>query len=150
LALGPASPVTTDAAAQFGAVVDDAQPSYARGQTVEVSFVGGYPGNDLKRMSSYLFVERQQGDGWVTVATDKDPELMFIWDGRTHLVSTLGHYIANSENRAVWTIPRDAPAGRYRIRHEGVSRASADSAPVPYTGISATFELGGAPAQCAQ
>lgn len=150
LALGPPSPITTDAAAEFGAVVDDAQPSYARGQTVEVSFVGGYPGNDLKRMSSYLFVERRQGDGWVTVATDKDPELMFIWDGSTNLVSTLGHYVARSENRAVWTIPRNAPAGVYRIRHEGVSRASADAAPVPYSGVSSTFELSGEMARCAQ
>lgn len=150
LALGPPSPITTDAAAEFGAVVDDVQPSYARGQTVEVSFVGGYPGNDLKRMSSYLFVERRQGDGWVTVATDKDPELLFIWDGSTNAVGTLGHFVANSENRAVWTIPRNAPSGVYRIRHEGVSRASADAAPVPYSGVSSTFELSGEMARCAQ
>ena len=150
LALGPASPITIDAAAEFGTVVEDAKAQYARGQTVEVSFVGGYPGNDLKRMSSYLFVERRQGDAWITVATDKDPELMFIWDGSTNVVSTLGHYVARSENRAVWTIPRNAAAGVYRIRHEGVSRASTDAAPVPYSGVSSVFELTGEAAQCAE
>ena len=42
--------------------------------TVDVSWVAGYPGNDLKTMSSYLYVERQDAAGtWRVVTTDKDP-----------------------------------------------------------------------------
>lgn len=152
LPLGADSPVTTDLDADFGAVQVDARPSYQRGETVEVSFVAGYPGNDLKRMSSYLYVERQiDGDRWDVLFTDKDPELLFIWDWQPLLsaVGAVSHVVESSTARAVWTIPADVPAGRYRIRHAGVSRGSASTAPLPYEGVTAPFEIAGAAAACA-
>jgi neutral ceramidase len=149
LALGPDSPITIDMDAEFGAIERDAEPIYKQGDTVDVSWVGGYPANDLKRMSSYLYVERENADGsWSVIATDKDPEVMFIWNGQTNVVSTLVHVATSSENEAVWTIPLDTPAGTYRIRHEGVSRASTDAEPEPYTGVTSTFKIEGVAAAC--
>ena len=147
--LGDASPVTIDLEADFGTIITDAADSYVRGDSVEVSFVGGYPGNDLKRMSSYVYVEHQTASGdWEVIATDKDPELLFIWNGTTNVVSTLLHTAMDSENIAVWSIPLDAPAGNYRIRHDGVFRLAQADDPTPYTGVTKTFTISGAPADC--
>ncbi|NGY03731.1 neutral/alkaline non-lysosomal ceramidase N-terminal domain-containing protein [Solimonas terrae] len=149
LALGDPSPITIDGNAAFGSVVSDAQASYTQGDTVDVSFVAGYPGNDLKTMSSYLYVERQNArGGWDVVATDKDPELLFVWHGKPNLVSTLLHVSSSSTAEAIWKIPANTPSGSYRIRHDGVSRSSANAAPTPYEGISRPFTIDGVPAPC--
>lgn len=149
--LGAASPITTDRPAEFGAVLRDARPTYQRGETVDVSFVAGYPGNDLKPMSSYLYVEHETAPGqWRTLYTDKDPELLFVWnwDPPVSAVGGVSHVVDSSSAQALWTIPLDAQAGRYRIRHAGVSRTAADQPPEPYEGISGIFELSGPAAAC--
>ncbi|WP_028008508.1 neutral/alkaline non-lysosomal ceramidase N-terminal domain-containing protein [Solimonas flava] len=149
LAPGDASPVTIDTNAEFGKIASDAQASYAQGDTVDVSFVAGYPGNDLRTMASYLYVERQDAaGGWTVVATDKDPELSFVWHGKPDPVSRLLHVSAGSTAEAIWRVPANTAAGTYRIRHVGVSRASADAAPVPYEGVSRSFAIEGTPARC--
>ncbi|MFA5939698.1 MAG: neutral/alkaline non-lysosomal ceramidase N-terminal domain-containing protein [Sinimarinibacterium sp.] len=149
VALGDPSPVTTDQPAEFGRVLADAQPAYNRGDTVDVSWVAGYPGNDLKTMSSYLYVERQDSAGaWRVVATDKDPELLFIWNWASDPVGIETHVVDSSTAQAVWTIPNNAAGGVYRIRHEGVSRTSADAAPEPYTGVTTAFRIEGDPEAC--
>jgi neutral ceramidase len=146
---GPAVPVTVDAPADFGSIVTDALARYTQGDTVDVSFVAGYPGNDLKTMSSYLYAERQNAQGgWDVVATDKNPELLFIWNSSPNLVSTELGLPMSSTAEAMWKIPLNTPAGTYRIRHEGVSRTSSSAAPVPYEGISSTFKITGTPAAC--
>lgn len=152
LPLGPPSPITIDRPAEFGAVLRDVRAGYQRGETVDVSFVAGYPGNDLKLMSSYLYVEHEGSPGqWRTLVTDKDPELLFVWNWKPPVsaASALTHVVDSSSAQALWTIPLDAPPGRYRIRHAGVSRAATDQPPVPYEGISAVFEIKGAAAECA-
>jgi neutral ceramidase len=149
LSVGDPSPVTVDMAAAFGKVLSDAKPQYAQGETVDVSFVAGYPGNDLKTMASYLYVERSNAQGgWDPVATDKDPELLFLWNWTPSLPLTEAHMVDSSSAEAVWTIPRNTPAGTYRIRHEGVSRASTSQPPTPYEGLSSPFQVSGAPADC--
>lgn len=147
--LGPASPIIVDSNANFGAVVTDAQSSYTQGDTVDVSWVSGYPSNDLKTMSSYLYVERQNAQGgWDVVATDRDPELLFIWNSSATFISEETKTSGPSTAEAVWEIPANTANGTYRIRHEGVYRLSASAAPVPYTGVTSVFQVTGVPAAC--
>jgi neutral ceramidase len=148
LARGDPSPITTDAPANFGAIVTDAHAQYAQGETVDVTFTAGYPGNDLKTMSSYLYVERKDGDAWSVVATDKDPELLFLWNWTPTPVTVMAHVVDSSTAQAVWTIPLNTPNGTYRIRHTGVSRASTSAPPTPYEGVSSEFVIAGTPAEC--
>ena len=146
---GPASPVTVDAPGSFGNVVTDAAKSYTHGDTVDVSFVAGYPGNDLKTMSSYLYIERQNAQGgWDVVGSDGRPDLNFVWHSSSSLLNTeLGHSGASTA-QALWKISLDTPAGTYRIRHDGVSRLSAGKPALPYQGISSAFQVSGTPTDC--
>ncbi len=147
--LGPDAPVTVDAPASFGKIVSDAAKSYAQGDTVDVSFVAGYPGNDRKTMSSYLYVERQNAQGgWDMVTSDGRPELNFIWNSSSSLLGTELNQAGPSTAEALWKIPLDTPAGTYRIRHEGVSRLSASKPAQSYEGISSLFQVSGTAADC--
>jgi neutral ceramidase len=149
LTTGPASPITTDSQAEFGTIIIDALPSYAQGQTVDVSFVSGYPGNDLKLMGSYVFAEKQNAQGgWDVVAVDRDAELSFVWNVNSNLFDTALHRSGASTAQALWKIPANAQPGTYRIRHDGVYRLTADAAPLPYQGISSSFQIAGMPAAC--
>jgi neutral ceramidase len=149
LPTGPASPVTVDPQAGFGQITQDAKAAYTQGDTVDVSWVSGYPGNDLKTMGSYLYAERQNAQGgWDIVAVDRDPELTFVWHSNANLISTELAMAGPSTVEALWQIPRNTPAGVYRIRHEGVSRTSAGAAPQPYEGISSPFRVDGTPGDC--
>ena len=149
IAVGVDAPVTVDPPSNFGALVTDAQASYAQGALVDVSWVSGYPGNDLKTMASYLYAERKAADGsWQVVATDRDPELRFVWHSEPNLVYTELNMAGPSTAQALWRIPLNAPAGVYRLRHEGVSRLSASEPPAPYEGSSREFSVEGSPALC--
>lgn len=148
-ALGPPSPITTDPQSNFGAVVTDAKASYTQGQTVDVVFTSGYPGNDLKTMDSYAFAERRNAaGGWDVVAVDRDPELTYLWNSSPNVAYTEANMAGPSTSEILWQIPADAPAGLYRIRHEGVYRLKASDAPTPYEGISRTFGVTGQAAAC--
>ncbi|MFC5695465.1 neutral/alkaline non-lysosomal ceramidase N-terminal domain-containing protein [Pseudomonas sp. GCM10022186] len=146
---GATAPITVDFPANFGALLNDALPLYTQGNVVDVSWQGGYPGNDPKTMSSYLYVERQNSSGgWDVVATDKDAELVFLWTWSQSPALTLIHAVDSSMAIAQWTIPKNTPPGKYRIRHEGVSRISVHSQPTPYTGVSRVFQVSGIAAAC--
>lgn len=147
--LGPDAPVTVDAPASFGKVVTDAAKNYTQGDTVDVSFVAGYPGNDLKTMSSYLYIERQNAQGgWDVVGRDGQPELNFVWNASSSLLTTELNRAGPSTAEALWKIPLDTPPGTYRIRHDGVSRLSASQPAQPYEGISSPFQVSGNAAAC--
>lgn len=111
----------------FGWVSEQPQLQYKLSQepVVRVSFVAGHPLRDLKRGSSYLYIEKQAGRNWIRVATDHDWETRYHYDD-----SGLTHYAI-----VEWRPPADAEPGQYRIRHDGASRTGA------YRGISRPFEL---------
>src|SRR3546814_9515843 len=59
IAIGVDAPVSLDPPSNFGSIVTDALARYTQGDQVDVNVVSGYPGNDLKTMSSYVYAERQ-------------------------------------------------------------------------------------------
>lgn len=134
----------------FGAVVTDAAEAYTQGDTVRVKFGSGHPRNDLKIQSSFVFVERQNADGgWDLVATDRDPELLYVWKPLLPNPAPIGLPPLSSTSEAVWNIPRSMPAGTYRIRHEGSARPLSLLMPaMAYQGESRAFAVKGVSARC--
>lgn len=134
----------------FGDVVTDAPATAAPGDTVRAEFQAGHPRNDLRTQASYVYAERQAADGsWVVVASDRDPELLYVWKPlQAQPIPVDAPLTGPSTAEAVWTIPRNTPPGSYRLRHEGASQMSATSPVAPYNGISSPFTIAGPVAIC--
>lgn len=116
---------------RFGDVLDAPRAHYQPGATVQVSFVGAYPNNDLHHGDSYLRVERDTGDGWRTVADDGDWSTTFRWRRTGRRGSTI---------TVTWAVPEDATTGRYRVRYHGDARAS-DGRIRAFTGVTEPFDI---------
>jgi neutral ceramidase len=133
----------------FGDVVADVPASAAPGDTVTAEFQAGHPRNDLRTQSSYVFAERQNADGsWSVVATDRGAELRFVWKPLLPQELPIDTITGSSTAQAVWTLPRDTPAGNYRLRHVGAAQTSPLVPAQPYEGISSTFTVAGPAAAC--
>lgn len=118
----------------FGAVHKQPDASYARGQTVQVVFWGGHPSNGLWIQDTFLKVQRRDGNDWVTVANDWDPQTKFKWQ-RWGLLTPL------SESTVEWTIPASAEAGTYRVLHQGLAKRLFRDSLEPYTGTTRSFQV---------
>ena len=90
---------------RFGEILKGPEPRYARGDVVVARFWGGHPNNNFRIQDSYLRVERLEGDRFVTVARDWDPETTFRWARRG---------LACSIITISWDTQNAAP-GTYRI-----------------------------------
>ena len=44
-----------------------------------MSFWAGHPKNDYRIQSTFLNVQRREGDEWLDVSSDHSPETRFIW-----------------------------------------------------------------------
>ncbi|MES2684755.1 MAG: neutral/alkaline non-lysosomal ceramidase N-terminal domain-containing protein [Pseudomonadota bacterium] len=134
----------------FGDVVTDVPATAKPGDIVRAEFQAGHPRNDLRTQASYVYAERQQADGsWKVVAEDRDPELLYVWKPlQAQPIPVDAAATGPSTAEAVWTIPKNTPAGTYRLRHEGASRMSEAAAAVPYKGISSPFTIAGPVAEC--
>lgn len=146
----PYVPSDLPGAAAFGAVVTDVPASAAPGDTVRAEFQAGHPRNDLRTQASYVYAERQAVDGsWVEVASDRDPELIYVWKPSVPSPVAIDLPVTGSSTaEAVWTIPRNTPPGSYRLRHEGASRSSIATPAAPYNGISSVFTIAGPVSEC--
>ena len=142
-------PSDVPGAGGFGALVTDVPASAAPGDTVRAEFEAGHPRNDLKLQSSYVYAERQKADGrWEVVATDRDPELLFVWKPAAPSPVPLDPpFIGPSTAEAVWTIPRNTPAGTYRLRHEGAAQTMV-APKVSYSGVSSPFTVAAPASNC--
>ncbi|WP_395837704.1 neutral/alkaline ceramidase [Archangium violaceum] len=120
----------------FGDVLVDANDSYARGETVRVTFLGGHPKNEPHIQGTYLRVQRRAGLLWEDVAYDWDWETKYTWR-RGYCLPTL----ACSHVTIEWTIPPDAQPGTYRIVHEGDWKSGWDGRVRPYRGTSRGFTV---------
>ncbi|HEX4872573.1 MAG TPA: neutral/alkaline non-lysosomal ceramidase N-terminal domain-containing protein [Nevskiaceae bacterium] len=148
IARAPYVPADDPGSEGFGGRIEDVAASAARGETVRARFRAGHPRNDRRTQQSYAYVERETASGWVVVAEDRDPELVYRWTPQ-EVPPVPAETPAGASTASVeWTIPADAPAGRYRLRHVGSARRSPAAALEPYEGLSSVFEIGGTPAPC--
>lgn len=140
----------------FGDVLADANAGYSAGETVTVRFAGAHPRNDTldKLNDSYVYAEREVADGqWQIVARDRDPELLFYWHPQPEspVLGQTQPYRA-SEIEAIWHLPRNLPAGRYRIRYQGTAVSSLDQPDAgtrtEFEGVSTAFVVDGPTADC--
>lgn|GEM_PF-5054039 len=94
-------------------------------------FTGAYPNNDLRRGDSQLRLQRETDDRWITVADNGDWSTMFRWRrSRRHEFPVT----------VTWAVPRDALAGRYRLRNDGNARG-ADGQVVAFCGTTEPSEI---------
>jgi neutral ceramidase len=120
----------------FGSVYRNPASSYRVGQTPRATFWGAHPKNDPRIQGTFLAVERRSGASWVTVARDGDWETRYHWQ-RNNCFPTF----ACSHVTVEWTIPLDAPAGTYRLRHFGNWKSGWDGLIRAYSGTSREFTV---------
>lgn len=129
----------------FGDVLEDVDTSYQAGETARAVFQASSPNSDPKTGGSFLYVEQQQADdSWQAIASDADPETSFVWHSDSpepQFTITL-----SSTAEVLWRIPRNTPAGNYRLRFDGV--ANLLSGLTPYQGYSSEFSVSGPIAEC--
>ncbi len=136
----------------FGTLVTDVPATAAPGETVTAAFQAGHPRNDLRTQQSYVYAERQKADGeWEVVAQDRDPELLFLWKPAVPQVLPIDLPVVgsglSSTAEAIWSIPKNTPAGTYRLRMEG----SAQTLVLPkasYSGVSSPFTVSAPVSDC--
>ncbi|MCP4157970.1 MAG: neutral/alkaline ceramidase [bacterium] len=94
----------------FGEFDEPPESSYVVGDTVSVSFVAGYPNNNLKTGGSYFKIRKKLPNGfWQTMFTDDDIETRMFWmmRGKASMI------------RIMWQIPGDVEPGTYQILYAG-------------------------------
>ncbi len=114
----------------FGDVHKNTSSHYTKGSTAKVVFWGAHPNNDLKTNSTYLTVERWNGNSWQAVYYDRDPITKLTWDRNG---------VANSHITVEWCIPANEASGYYRIRHFGKWKNGFTGKLKNYTGTSRSF-----------
>lgn len=101
------------------------------GVNVSAEFVGAHPNNNLKHGSSYLEVQRWDGQRWVYVTGDNDPLTRFEWKRRL---------VAQSRVTISWQVPADAEPGRYRLVYNGDAKDGLGRI-TPFSGVSSEFQV---------
>lgn len=117
---------------KFGDIITDVNSSYKPGDTVQCSWWGANPRNDLFTEKSFLYIDRLINQNWIPFLTDSDLETRFLWRRRS---------IDQSIITVQWDIPITQTTGQtlYRIRHVGVKDNIFGRK--TYTGLSKTFSI---------
>lgn len=115
---------------KFGDVIEAPRPKYARGEFVVAKFWGGHPNNNYRIQDTFVTVEKLDGDRFVPVARDWDPEATFRWQ-RARLRCSIV--------TITWDT-RHASPGTYRIVHTG-DRKSVSGKIYPYRGVTEAFAV---------
>ncbi|MEU4311056.1 neutral/alkaline non-lysosomal ceramidase N-terminal domain-containing protein [Nocardia sp. NPDC024068] len=106
----------------FGDVLTEPASEYRAGERVEVEFAGAHPNHDLHRGSTYLMVQRRDGERWRTIADDSDWTTTFSWAPGPG---------SSSRITIAWHSPADATPGHYRIRYFGDAlKTGSDRVPI--------------------
>lgn len=120
---------------QFGAVIDDAQASYHRGDVVQASFWGADPRveDDANlQLPGYMEVQHNNGGVWQTVLHDWDWDTVFHWQrvGVSYSKVILGWHIAN-----------DIQPGQYRLVYHAMYKNGWNGKHHLIRGVSSVFEV---------
>lgn len=147
---------------RFGDVVEDVQPRYPSGSIARAKFIAANPRNNLRLEGTYAAVEKlsfpptltpslsnadakNNGeeelkhrtttiDGWETILTDFDWDLVYHW---RRVSSVLG----TSEVTIEWEIPREGvEKGTYRLHYYGDAKSIGGEI-TPFEGVSGKFEV---------
>ena len=132
----------TPVGTKFGEVVNgqDVAASYTVGSTVKATFHGANPRNDQRVQGTYLSVDHQVNNEWVSVAVDGDWSTKFEWLGGKEDPLDIG---ISGQSRATlsWTIPSDADtSGAYRICYLGNNKDMRGNIH-SFTGCSSEFRI---------
>ncbi len=121
-------------AGPYGRVVAEPRARYRPGERVEAAFVAAHLANDLRRGGTFLEVQREDDDGWRTVADDGDWATTLRWQ-------RVGRH--GSRVTVTWDVPADARPGRHRVLVHGTAR-DRGGARTTFTGVTRGFavELG--------
>lgn len=115
----------------FGDVLTEPAAAYRAGERVSVEFAGAHPNHDLHRGSTYLMVQRRDGERWRTIAGDGDWTTTFSWSRGP---------ASSSRVTIGWHSPTEATPGSYRIRYFG-DAVQLSGARVPISGTSPEFRI---------
>jgi len=122
----------------FGDVLEDVPGRVRLGQSVEATFAGANPRNDLRLENTYAAIEVQTEDGrWVIIRDDSDWDLIFNWKRTSSVLGT-------SQVTIQWNIPDDGSVetGRmHRIRYYGASKTLVSGGINQFEGTSGSFGL---------
>lgn len=117
----------------FGDVLTQPEESYTPGEQASAVFAGAHPNNDLQHGSTYLEIQRQDGDRWTRVHDDADWSTKFRWKRQG---------VSASHVTLTWDIPEKTEPGAYRIVYNSHSRSLSGKIS-PITGTSNTFTVNG-------
>ncbi|ROT41198.1 Neutral/alkaline nonlysosomal ceramidase [Sodiomyces alkalinus F11] len=105
----------------FGDVQEDAGAVYRHGDTIQATFVGANPRNNLRQEGTFTAVERlvsapeEETEEWQVVRDDTDWSLVFRW-------RRLSEVLGTSEVEITWETGSEVDAvepGVYRLRYFG-------------------------------
>ena len=116
----------------FGDVLSDVNAVYHSGNTVQATFVGANPRNDLRLEDTYVAVEQYVNHVWTRVRDDSDWDLIFHWKRSNTVLGT-------SEAQVEWELGENVRGGKYRIRYWGASKTPVTGSIVQFEGTSGTF-----------
>lgn len=157
---GPSPPINTNRSLSFIApVVYDGHPigqsfghvisnpgngPFGPGDTVNTTFVGADPRNNLHLESTYAAVERKNSasGSWEVVRNDRDWNLLFHWK-RTNPVLGYSHSTIEWQiEDAYYSVddPNPLQGGTYRMHYYGDSKNAVGQI-TPFEGISETFTV---------
>lgn len=118
----------------FGSVLADAVGPYKIGDMVKVTFVGANPRNNLRLEGTFAAVEQNKSGAWDRVRDDTDWNLVYEWK-RTETLT------GQSQVTITWTVESGTPAGQYRIRYYGDSKALFGGRITAFEGVSRVFNV---------
>ncbi|KAF3922689.1 hypothetical protein ABW21_db0204353 [Orbilia brochopaga] len=121
----------------FGQVTSDAGATYRPGDTVSVTFIGANPRNNLRLEGTYAAVEYLSGSTWTQVRSDEDWDLVYNW----HRDDGLWGSSSVTIQWNIGTGPKDVPAGKYRVKYYGDSKAPVTGKISAFTGTSREFDV---------
>lgn len=107
---------------------------YQIGAMVRVVFVGANPRNNLRLEGTFAAVEKNESGTWARVRDDTDWNLVYEWKRTEELTG-------QSQVTITWTVESGTPAGQYRIRYYGDSKALFGGKITAFEGVSGVFNV---------
>ncbi|MDY5585001.1 MAG: neutral/alkaline non-lysosomal ceramidase N-terminal domain-containing protein [Arcanobacterium sp.] len=117
---------------QFGQVLTQPNPSYARGETARAEFRGAHPKNDFRTMGTFLKVQRLENGQWVDYLSDYDWDTTYQWKREG---------AAYSRTTVEWRIRENTAPGTYRLVQLGNWKNGWNGRISEYVGYSNPFTV---------